>query len=51
MLWIVWILLILLVPVPAYAGVGADTLKSVGLPLVQVMVTERKIPFSGFLCG
>lgn len=47
MLWIVWILLIFLVPVHAYAGVGADTLKSVGLPLVQVMVVAS---FGAILC-
>jgi len=44
-----WVILfaVLLFPVPAFAGVGADTLKGVGLPLVQVMVVAA---FGAILC-
>lgn len=44
-----WVILfaVLLFPVPALAEVGADTLKGVGLPLVQVMVVAA---FGALLC-
>lgn len=44
-----WVILccLLLIPVPAFAGVGADTLKGVGLPLVQLMVVAA---FGSILC-
>lgn len=35
--WIIFCL-VLFFPHPAFAGVGADTLKTVGMPLIQLMV-------------
>lgn len=46
MLWVI-LCCLLLFQVPAFAGVGADTLKGVGLPLVQVMVVAA---FGAILC-
>lgn len=45
MFWI--IMMIMFIAGPAYAGVGADTLRGVGLPLVQLMVVAA---FGSILC-
>lgn len=46
MLWLI-VFAVVFLPVPAFAGVGADTLKGVGMPLVQLMVVAA---FGSILC-